>query len=61
MAICIECDEEFNDRRKALGYKTCLDCGEVIARTVVYSTAPLFNKGPYQIITSNTKIEDLGR
>ena len=27
MAICIECEEEYNDKRKALGYRTCLDCG----------------------------------
>ena len=27
MAICIECEEEYNDKRLALGYKTCLDCG----------------------------------
>jgi len=61
MAICIKCDEEFNDRRRALGYETCLDCGEVIARSVVYSTAPLHNKGAYQLVTSGTDIKDLGR
>lgn len=27
MARCIECDNSYNPRRKALGYRTCLDCG----------------------------------
>ena len=28
MAICIECEEEYNDKRLALGYRTCLECGD---------------------------------
>jgi hypothetical protein len=28
MATCIKCGDEFSDKRKALGYNTCLDCGE---------------------------------
>ena len=27
MATCIKCEEEYNDRRRELGYLTCLDCG----------------------------------
>jgi predicted nucleic acid-binding Zn-ribbon protein len=27
MATCIECEEEYSDKRLALGYRTCLDCG----------------------------------
>jgi len=27
MAICIKCEEEYNDKRLALGYPTCLECG----------------------------------
>ena len=27
MAICVECEEEYTDKRLALGYRTCLDCG----------------------------------
>ena len=34
MAICISCEEEYNDKRLALGYHTCLDCGELDARAV---------------------------
>jgi ribosomal protein L37AE/L43A len=33
MAECIECGAEYSDKRLALGYRTCLDCGESGART----------------------------
>ncbi len=35
MAECIECGEEYNARRLALGYSTCLDCGDRSARTTI--------------------------
>jgi hypothetical protein len=28
MAECITCEEEYSDKRLALGYGTCLDCGQ---------------------------------
>ena len=28
VANCIECEEEYPIKRKQLGYRTCLDCGE---------------------------------
>ena len=28
VATCIECEEEYPIKRKQLGYRTCLDCGE---------------------------------
>lgn len=27
MATCIKCEEEYSNKRLALGYHTCLDCG----------------------------------
>jgi len=27
-ATCINCGEDYNYRRKELGYNTCLDCGQ---------------------------------
>ena len=27
MPFCIECGHEYNPKRFALGYRTCLDCG----------------------------------
>jgi len=39
MAICITCEEEYSDKRKALGYVTCLTCGESEARGIAQSRA----------------------
>jgi|15BtaG_2_1085339.scaffolds.fasta_scaffold05143_3 hypothetical protein len=35
MADCILCEEEYSDKRLALGYSTCLECGQ--AEAVVIS------------------------
>ena len=34
MAICIECEEKYSDKRLALGYRTCLECGDKSARQI---------------------------
>ena len=39
MSICITCEEEYSDKRKALGYNTCLECGETEARAISQSRA----------------------
>jgi hypothetical protein len=57
MANCVVCGEEFSDRRKALGYKTCLNHSE---SKNVYTIAPAYNKGAYQLITRNSVV-DIGR
>ena len=53
MAVCIECGDEYSDRRKALGYNTCLECGDAIATQQILHkakcTAPAYNKGGYII------------
>ena len=35
MAICITCEEEYSDKRLALGYHTCLICGEMEAQGII--------------------------
>ena len=35
MAECTECGEEYSDKRLALGYRTCLDCGDRDARRMI--------------------------
>ena len=49
MSICITCEEEYSDKRKALGYSTCLDCGEAEARVIsqVRANAKLREMTPY--------------
>ena len=65
MAICIECEEQYSDRRKALGYDTCLDCGEDQAQQMLARKqrciAPAYNKGAYMYVTSSQMAKDLGR
>ena len=40
MAICIKCEEEYNDKRLALGYPTCLECvGHAANRVIRQQTA----------------------
>ena len=56
MAVCSVCDEEYADAREALGYSTCLECGEKQAKVVTdhlkRCSAPLFSKGAYQPVMS---------
>lgn len=65
MAICIECDDEYSDRRKALGYNVCLECGDnIAAKQILFKakcTAPAYNKGGYMYVTSAKMARDLGK
>ena len=65
MAICIECQEEYSDKRKKIGYDTCLECGdfEATKEIVRKSTciAPAYNKGPYMFVTSSAMAKDVGK
>jgi ribosomal protein L37AE/L43A len=63
--ICEECGAEFSKKRYDLGYRTCLDCGEEVARLETEKksqrVAVLCNKGPLQYITSIGVVKDLGK
>lgn len=63
MALCM-CGEEYSDKRKELGYNTCLECGEKEARLEISnkarSTAPAYNKGPHMYITKRW-VKDVGK
>ena len=62
---CVECGDEFNPRRFALGFYTCLKCGDnEAARQILHKsrcTAPAYNKGGYMYITSKSMAKDAGR
>lgn len=64
-AKCADCGNFFSPRRKALGYSTCLECGEETIRPInerlKRQSAPAYNKGPYQFITDMQMVRDLGR
>jgi hypothetical protein len=65
MAECVSCGDDFNPKRYRLGYRTCLECGQTLAlqEKVIKSrrTAPAFNKGAYQYITSMEMTKSIGR
>lgn len=65
MAYCIECEDEYSDKRLALGYDTCLECGrkEAIqeARRKAKRVAPLFNKGGYMYLSDDTDLTTVGK
>lgn len=63
--ICVECGTEYPSARQALGYHTCLECGdlEAIEEIIRKSTcvAPAYNKGPYVYISSSQDAKDAGK
>ncbi len=65
IAICNECWNEYSVKRKKLGYKTCLDCGEANAKIEVARrskcVAPAFNKGAYQYIGTIDDAKNIGK
>jgi predicted nucleic acid-binding Zn-ribbon protein len=62
---CIECGDEYNPKRKELGYDTCLECGESRAEKEILRKsrciAPAYNKGAYMYVSSSAMARDLGR
>ena len=48
--IDCECGEEIPEGRLALGYTTCLRCGEKIAKERKFTVAIPYSKGAYQLI-----------
>ena len=65
MAKCSVCKVQYSDKRKNIGYDTCLKCGDkfAIAESIRKSKciAPLFNKGAYQYIGSIDEAKHIGR
>ena len=62
---CVECGDDFSPRRHALGYYTCLECGdkEASKQTLAKArcTAPAYNKGAYMYVTSARMAKELGK
>lgn len=56
--LCKQCYDPFPVARFRLGYNVCLDCGDAVARQVVYTTAPI-NKSNYMLITNYAELAQL--
>ena len=65
MTLCIECSEEFSNKRAELGYKRCLECGSKMAHEEAKAKAKRvglnYNKGQYQYITDGANLSELGK
>jgi hypothetical protein len=56
--LCRNCGEVYPTARWALGYKFCLPCGDEVAKTRVFTVAPL-NKSNYVCITDIAMLKQL--
>jgi hypothetical protein len=55
---CIVCGREVAHERWKLGYKLCLPCGEIAAKKVVRTVAPM-HKSNYMMITDLADLRGL--
>lgn len=58
MANCISCGDTFPPKRQALGYNTCLSCGDFAARQVNWTSVPM-NKSNYVLVTNLEELKQL--
>ena len=61
--LCHFCGDEYNKKRKDLGYRSCLDCGQAHAQKEkeykAKCTAPAYNKGPMMFITNKEAVKGI--
>lgn len=56
--MCINCGDQYSDRRLNLGYHTCMPCGDDVARTIRWLAAPI-NKSNYVLISDLNDLKGL--
>lgn len=55
---CRICGDNFSPKRRAIGYPTCLPCGEDLARAVNFTVAPM-SKSNYMLISDRAMLKQL--
>lgn len=55
---CMICGEEFAYARWAIGGKTCMRCGEIAAKQIRHTIAPM-HKSNYMLITDLSDLKGL--
>lgn len=55
---CRNCGDDIDLRRWSLGYKHCMACGEILAKQVKHTIAPL-HKSNYVLITSKELLQGI--
>ena len=58
MTKCVECGEPFQHQRKAIGYDTCISCGEKLASEVKHTIVPM-HKSNYVVISDLKDLEGI--
>jgi len=58
MATCFRCSDSYADERKAIGYDTCMSCGDEKANLVKHTIAPM-HKSNYMVITNLVDLQGL--
>ena len=52
---CSECGADINPKRHALGYNTCLACGELLAHEVKFCVVPM-HKSNYVVVSRKSDL-----
>ena len=62
-ATCHACGEQYNYRRKQLGYNFCLDCGDYKAKEVRagWTIAPIAHKQGATLVTRPADLRGLNK
>ena len=55
---CVRCDALFPRERERLGYDTCTECGEVLARQRKHTVVPL-HKSNYMVVTDQADLRGI--
>lgn len=60
---CLTCGTPFDARRRALGYTTCLDCGEeaAVSMRTSWCVAPIAHKQGATLVTDPTALKGLNK
>lgn len=56
--LCRRCGDDMHGQRYALGYRTCLPCGETLARERKHTIVPM-PKSNYIVVTDHTLLHNL--
>ena len=57
-AGCMVCETLYPKERAALGYRTCTDCGEALARQTKHTVVPM-HKSNYTVITNRADLRGI--
>ena len=58
MSKCVECGESFQHERKAIGYDTCISCGEKLASEVKHTIVPM-HKSNYVVVSDKADLKGI--